>query len=192
MKKRVEDLLKDIDPSKTIDQVEDRVNAALITLRVEKAVIDDWDRFKMFLSECCHLFERRILNLPSQGTFDQDMYWTHCINLLNAEYGSSGPRTAFEKSRTGVEGGLYSVLKAMARRMADEYAAREIAARVGIFLAGLSADEELQACNSYIEEYGHLLPSELTEGSAARIKSNFARVLEAHPGLIRRIRKSFR
>ena len=192
MKKRVNDLLKDIDPSNIHEPLEDLVNEALNKIRVKEAVIDDWDRFKMFLSECCHRFECKILNLSYQKTFDEGMCWTHCIHLLNAEYGPSGPRAAFEKSRTGVEGGLYSVLKSMARSMADEYAAKEIAARVGMFLAGLSGDEEFEACDSYLEAYGHLLPPELTEGSAARIKSNFARVLEGHPGMIRRIRKGIR
>ncbi len=192
MKKSLNSLLQDIDPSRTLDPMEERLNEALTTLRVENPVLDDWDQFRMFLAKCYCNMERKALRISSEIAFDKDRCWTRCMDLLNAEYGPSGPRTAFEICRTGVEGGLYSVLKSMAKRMAHEYATKEIQARVGIFLVGLSVDEELETCNTYLEEYGHLLPHELTEESAARIKSNFARVLEAHPDMIRRIRKGFR
>ena len=41
----------------------------------------------------------------------------------------------------------------------------------------------------YISKHGHLLPSELVEGSAVRIRMFFIKVLEEHPRLIKNLRK---
>jgi hypothetical protein len=104
------------------------------------------------------------------------------------EYGTNGEKAAFEMVRTGSEGGLYAVLKAVARRMINEYAGNEISARISYFWENLSVDEQIEATEEYLGKYGHLLPSELTEGSAARIRANFIKVLEEHPNLIKRMR----
>jgi len=53
----------------------------------------------------------------------------------------------------------------------------------------LSVEEQLAASTEYLQKYGHLLPSELTEGSAARIRANLPKVLEEHPHLIQRLRQ---
>ena len=50
-------------------------------------------------------------------------------------------------------------------------------------------DEKFEVMGEYISKHGHLLPSELTEGSAVRIKMNFIKVLEEHPRLIKKLRK---
>ena len=104
-------------------------------------------------------------------------------------YGRSGEKAAFEFSRTGNEGGLYGVLKAVAMRIADDLSKNEIAARVNAFWRSHSPEEVLEASREYLARYGHLLPSELTEASAARIVANFPKVLENHPKLVQRLRR---
>jgi len=81
------------------------------------------------------------------------------------------------------------VLAANAMRIAEDMSETEIAARVNAFWQAHSADEVLDAAQQYLARYGHLLPSELTEGSAARIRANFVRVLENHPKLVQRLRR---
>ena len=46
-----------------------------------------------------------------------------------------------------------------------------------------------QASTEYLDKYGHLLPSEMTESSAARIRGGFFTVLENHPKLVQRLRR---
>jgi hypothetical protein len=104
------------------------------------------------------------------------------------EYGTNGEKAAFEMVRTGSVGGLYTVLKAVASRMIDDYAGNEISGRIRYFWENLSIDEQVEATEEYLGKYGHLLPSELTEGSAARIRANFIKVLEEHSHLIKRMR----
>jgi hypothetical protein len=72
--------------------------------------------------------------------------------------------------------------------MVDGYAGNEIAARISNFWETLSTDEKVAVSREYLGKYGHLLPPELTSGSAARIRANFLKVLEEHPGIMKRLR----
>ena len=90
-------------------------------------------------------------------------------------------------ARTGTEGGLYRVLRDMAQTMAADYAENELAARVNSYWNDLSTDEKLAAPDEYLRRFGHLLPSELTEGGAWRVRANFPTVLQEHSRLIQRL-----
>ena len=132
--------------------------------------------------------ENTTLRIRSGFSADPEIDWGRCYYLLVKEFGLNGEKAAFEMVRTGVEQGLYGVLRAIARRMIDEYSGNEIAARIATFWESLSTDEKLAASKEYLDKYGHLLPSELTSGSAARIRFNFLQVLKEHPGMMKRLR----
>jgi hypothetical protein len=187
MPTRLERLLETIDPARTLDEVSNRVDHAFNTFSSTEAVITNWDDFEAILARFfCHV-ENVILRIDR--SVDPGMDWGRSSQLLREEYGPSGDKAAFEMARTGAEGGLYAVLKTIARRMAEQYAGREISARISHFWNELSVDEQLAATTEYLEKYGHLLPSELTEGSAVRIRANFPRVLEEHPRILQRMRR---
>ena len=95
--------------------------------------------------------------------------------------------TAFEMARAGTERGLAGVLRRVAVTRAEQYAQDEITARVSRFWEDLSATAKLEAADEYLREYGHLLPSELTEKDAARVKMNFPKVLAEHPRMMQRL-----
>lgn len=42
-----------------------------------------------------------------------------------------------------------------------------------------------KAASQYLAEYGHLVPSELTENGAAQVKMDFPKVLAEHPRMMR-------
>lgn len=104
------------------------------------------------------------------------------------EYGPNGERAAFEIARTGAEGGIYTVLRAVAKQMLEEYSGNEITSKIIRFWEELSAGERQTATGEYLKKYGHLLPSELTEGDGVRVRANFLKVLQEHPHLIKRLR----
>jgi hypothetical protein len=90
-------------------------------------------------------------------------------------------------ARTGVGGGLYDLLRSVAMHVAEDYIKREIRAKVDAYLDKLSVDQQLRASSEYLAKYGHLLPSEMTEKTAARIRAEFHKVLEKHPWLLLKI-----
>lgn len=188
METKLDRLLNSIDPVRTQDQVSSRVDEAMNSFHVESGIIHQWEDYKVVLTNFfCHV-ENIVLRIYPPRRAAPDTDWGRCCQLIRQEYGPNGEKAAFEMIRTGSEGGLYAVLKAVAKRMIDTYAGNEISARINRYWQHLSTDEKIAAPQEYVRKYGHLLPSELTEGSAARILVNFTKVLEEHPNLIKRMR----
>ena len=185
---RLDRLLESIDPARTVDQVSARVDEALNSFRIKSGVTENWEEFRIILTRFYRHVENITLQIRSGFSPNPEIDWGLCCNLLLKEYGRNGEKTAFEMVRSGIEQGLYGVLKAVARRIIDEYSSNEIAARIASFWGGLSTDEKLEVCKEYLDKYGHLLPTELTNGSAARVKANFLQVLKEHPGIKKRLR----
>ncbi len=184
----LEQLLADIDPSRTYDQTFARADEAINTFRFRGAQITDWGAFGACLAEFFAHVEAKMLRLHPSPV-DMDFHGGRCAQLLRHIYGAGGAKAAFEMARTGNEGGLFAVLKTVALRMAEEYSENEISARVGQYWERLSVDEQISATTEYLEKYGHLLPSEMTEGYGARIRANFPKVLAQHPQVLRRTRR---
>jgi hypothetical protein len=182
-------LLDELDPDRTIEEAFRRADEAINSFPMWRAQIDNWSEFTHYLAEFVVHVESHILCLPRsvRGTFDFE--WGRAAGILMKIYGQSGEKTAFELARTGNELGLYGVLKAVAMRIADDLSKNEIAARVNAFWQSHSPEEVLEASTEYLARYGHLLPSEMTERSAARIRANFLKALENHPKLVQRLRR---
>ena len=184
----LEQLLADIDPSKTYDLTFARADDAINSFSGTTAQITDWDEFTKYMAEFTTHVEVKILQLHSWPE-DPDFYWGRCSTRLSHIYGPNGHKAAFEMTRTGNEGGLYAVLKAVALRMAEEYAEAWISTRIGNFMDKLTADEQFSVMDEYLKKYGHLLPSELTEGSAGRIRGDFRKALAQHPKILQKTRR---
>ena len=182
-------LLESIDHSRTYNQVLARVDEAVNNFAMHHAIIEDWDEYENFLTDFYRHIETVVLRMGSGVPDNREFYWGQCANLLNKAFGPSGFKAAFEMVRTGKEGGLYRVLKTVADLIAEKYAQNEIFARISLYWESLTLDEKLAAPDEYLSKYGHLLPAELTEGSAARLRANFPKVLEEHPKIIRQLRR---
>ena len=185
MATKLERLLESIDPTRVFNEKAARVDQAMNSFRITSGRIDRWDEFTETMARFyCHV-ENKILRIDRACSLEMD--WGRCSQLLEKEYGPGGFRAAFEIARTGNEGGLYGLLKAVAGGALDKYVGHEISAQVNHFWDGLSVDEKLSVMDEYLAKYGHLLPSELTEGGAFRIKANFTKVLEKHPLILQRL-----
>ena len=184
MQTKLDQLLASISPDRTITETYNRANDAINTFHAGPSIIDKWDDFAHCMARFLQRLDACILRLsgPVESSYDHYLAWFPTI-LIQA-YGPSGEKTAFECARTGNEQGLYGVLKAVAMRRAEEYSQNEITAKVGDYLAGLSVDQQHEACSEYISKYGYLLPSEITEANALRIRASFRQVLEKHPRML--------
>ena len=194
MKSQLDCLLDSIHPARTLEVISGRADEAINTFSTGAAGIADWEAFRECLVRFMRHVENHILGLPSDaaGDMDFDLHWGRCCHLLTREYGPNGDKAAFEMVRTGNEGGLYAVLKRIARSLSARSVDTEISARVQTYWDALSPEEQLAAGQEYLEQYGHLVPSELTENSAARIRANLPRVLREHPRLMQRLARTGR
>ncbi len=189
MSTKLERLLETIDPRRTLDDTSARVDRAVNTFSMPTARIERWIDFKACIIDFMHHVEATVLRARAEPEASLSFEWGRCVRLFMDLYGSNGEKAAFEMARTGNEGGLYAVLRRLARQIARQYGGNEVTARILHWWHGLTVDEQLDAPTEYIKKYGHLLPSELTEGSAARIRANFTKVLEEHPRLLQRMRR---
>jgi hypothetical protein len=188
MQTKLDKLLEFIDPEKNIVEIYNRANQAVNTCGINTALIGQWDQFRYCMAEFLRHLDFCILRLRKPIDVSSEYYWQRCTQVLFRVYGANGEKAAFEMARTGNESGLYGVLKAVAMQVAEDYSKKGISAKAITYWKGLSVDEQFDVCDEYIAKYGRFLPSEITEGSAARIKVNFIKVLEEHPRLVQRIR----
>ena len=189
MPTKLEQLLARIDPKVTLDKTSALADNAMNTFSFGSGQITDRKEFENCLTDFfCHADSNVLGVSKSFNSECRDFQWGRCGVLLSHIYGYNGENTAFDMARTGKAGGLYAVLKAIALRMAEEYAENEIGALIGEYWKKLTLDERFAASDEYLEKYGHLLPAEMTEGSAVRIRTNFPKMLAQHPEIIRKIR----
>ena len=192
MDSKLDDLLESIGHQRALDLTMARADQAINSFDATAVQITDWDAFRTCLARFYQHMETTVLCLSAPMNAPLEFYWGRCVRPLLAAYGINGEKAAFEMARTGAEGGLYVVLKAIAHQMAEEYAGNEISARILTYWNSLSVDEKLAAPREYLARFGQLLPGELTEGSAARIRANFPKVLEQHPRLMRDLSRTVR
>jgi len=185
----LERLLRELDPDRTIEPAFCRADEAVNSFRVERAQITEWNRFRDCMVRFVSHVESYVLRLRRPVLSPIDFEWDRATAVLVKIYGRNGEKAAFEMARTGNEGGLYRVLKAVAMRLAEDISKNEIASRVSVFWQNHTPAEVLAASQEYLDRYGHLLASELTEGSAGRLRVNFLKVLENHPEFVQRLRR---
>lgn len=189
MATKLDRLLESIDPARTIDKVSADVDRAVNSFTKRRATIDNWNEYQTYLADFCRHVEKEVLKYGSGVPEYREFYWTRCSNFLNRKYGPNGSKRAFELVKSGQDGGLYGILKTIAKMMAEEYSYKEVSARISHYLNALSTDEQLAATEEYLQKHGNLLPSEFKEGSAVLLKVHFRRVLEEHPKTIQRMRR---
>ena len=188
MQTALDELLDSIRPEKTIVETFNRANEAINTFHADSALIEDREEFKDCMAEFARHIDRHILRIQNPLDESCDYYWSQFVEpVFRGIYGPSGVKTAFEMARTGNDGGLYGLLGSVAMHMAEGYAKREIQARVNAYWGRLTIDQQLEASSEYLAKYGHLLPSEMTEASAARIRADFGKVLQKHPWLLKKL-----
>lgn len=186
---KLDRLLKFIHPSITIEQILSRVHLALDTFPKGSISIRSFDDFKMLVTRFYGHVEMRVLQIRSSYIPNPEIYWGRCHRILCNEYGPNGIIAAMDISLSGAEGGVYAVLKTIAFQQIKHYSNTEITAKVVKFWECLSLEERLAVIDEYLEKYGWLLPSELKESNAARLRMNFIKVLIGHPNIISEMRK---
>ena len=190
MPTKLEQLLAKIDPKVTLDKTSVLADNAMNTFSFGSGQIADRKEFENCLTDFfCHVDSNVLVLSKSFNSEHRNFQLGRCGVLLSHIYGHNGENMAFDMARTGKSGGLYAVLKAIALRMAEEYAENKIGALIDDYWKKLTLDEQFATPDEYLEKYGHLLPSELIEGSAVRIRANFPKVLEKHPQILQNFRR---
>ena len=192
MATELDKLLPSISPDKVLVETFNRANEAINTFPIKTAQINKWEEYTYCMGEFLRHIDRHSLGLFMPIEASPDFYWSLCVRVLVQVYGSNGEKVGYEMARTGKDGGVCGLLRAVAMHVAEGYAKTEIQARVNAYLDSLTVDQEVKASAEYLDKFGRLLPSEMTEASAARIRADFHKVLVKHPWLLMKIRDAGR
>ncbi len=185
MASKLELLLEQIDPSRTINANEKLINEAAARYYRGNNNVDSFDDIKPCLAEIFRALENAVLQLGDNYEMNASFDSSRALYLLNREYGSE--QTVYNIMLSGAEGGINRILKTLARLLAENYSDNEINARVNDYLSSLSVDEQLAATDEYLNKYQDLLPQAIRE-EPYRIKPQFRQVLVDHPRMLKRYR----
>jgi len=113
------------------------------------------------------------------------------MQVLDQIYGGRGSVAAFRIAQSGVEGGLYGVLKKVGEASAQKYTEKHIDYEVGRFVDELMQDYSVfeATVDEYVRKYGRILPPEAIANGAIQLKFNFTKTLKNHPYLVKRMRE---
>jgi len=189
MQTKLDHILGEIDPSRTIDPVQRRVDEAVERLPKPWALAPDHPSVRDFLTRLFVHVECAALCIRSNREPHPTMDWSRCCNLLKKRYGPEAEYVAIQRALQGHDGGLTGVVRDLAALMAEEYAQNEINSKVTHLWNRLTVDEKLEASKEYVRKFGHLLGSDITGGGAARLRAFFPKFLEQHPGLLTKLRR---
>jgi len=185
MTTKLESFLKDISPEETIERTQAAASSALNSISTHRPKIDTWDEFKELMAEFYCLVESNMIGLEKPRSMNLSMDWGRCSTLLFNKYGHGGDWTAFNIAQSGVEGGLYAVLKYVAESLAQQFSTNWIGVRIGEFWDNLSHEERLAVPLEYLEKYRHILPQEILEQNPSLFAIKFYRFLKHHPQMIK-------
>jgi len=189
---RLEAFLQTIDPDRTLDEVQRRADEALNSFPARAATVNDWRVFEAVLTAFyCHL-ENHVLRLRTPRGPNRFMDSGRSFHILIHEYGPDGDKVAYQLAQTGMEGGLYGILKTIANSVVKKYGDNEILARIADFIDRLTPDEMMDCANEYFAKFKHLLPPEFADDQGLRVKIAFHKVLAEHPRMLQRFRRSAR
>jgi hypothetical protein len=191
MTTKLERLLDRIHPSRTIDEISRRVDRAIESFPVRKSSVSTYSEFEDLLGRFCAHIMKRVLSHPDGELSEADATTGQILasEVLTKIYGSSGHHAAFEMARSGTGGGLYGVLKELGKHMAEDFARRGIGARVSEYWDSLTTEEKITAGEEYVKRYRRLIPPELLEQGAVRLRGYLWKTLEEHPWVLHRLRQ---
>ena len=186
---RLQRLLANIEPIP--DRMALRVAQAANDFELRAVVLNDRQLYEQQLAQFyCHL-ECAILGIadrPASLNFDLQ----RCLTLIQRKYGHNTRAAVFDVVRTGVAGGLPDVLRSVADQYSREQTENLIGMTVESYWKHRTPAQLLADMDEYVCRYRSLLPSEMREKGAVRIKGEFRALLKQHPFAIRDVRRSTR
>ena len=187
MSEKMDKLLAEITPEKTLDVYEERMSNVLNRFPFPAGPLNDREAFEVEIARLEHRFMFSARATPPNLEADEiPFHRSHGLSRLLDCFGPDGDRLAFEMARTGIDGGFRAVAKAMADNAAHQFATAIIGCRVYDYWDSLTVDERVAATYEYSNRIRYMLhqgliPSIYTQPQAA---------LGRYPHLIRRFRQA--
>lgn len=188
---QLDELLDRIDPRKTIDRGNALLDEALNSYPFAKSQVQNQAEFMKICGDFYWHVESTLLDLGPSISPNDKMKQGFALGLLCDIFGKQNTDAAYQIARSGVEGGLFGVLRKMGEAMAKKHVDTQIAVEVSEFINRLMKNlpEYHATAKEYAQKYGQLLPREAREDNAIDIAISFGKILNSHPYMVKRMRE---
>jgi hypothetical protein len=188
---RLDDLLKEIDPRKTIDGFGRILDRAINSYERSSSTINDYHELMEELGHFYWHLESEFLGVGDEVNPGSEWNEGMCGRVLEESFGRNYRTTVLEMARSGVGGGLREIYRKIGEVMSGKWAQKKIDYEVIQFQNEAIGDFDLfeKSVREYANRYGHLLPRDLTEKDNCNLKIKFFQVLNSHPYMIKRMRE---
>ena len=190
MRSRMDELLRKIDPSKTIGLRKQKMDLALMQYTYGSGEFRNFNEFCSYLARFYCNIESVCISRRIPVNVKMDYF--RCAQILIEEYGPKGEQIAFEMVNTGVDGSLYSILNLIAGKTVHNYSRNIVRSHVDKFIRSLSFNQKLEAAEEYKRRFRQLLPPAYVNSNIALLTANLEKILEEHPFQIQRLHRRFR
>ena len=188
------ELLRKIDPSKTIDLYQSRLDKAINSFHVPKPSFENYEELLNYLGEFYWHVECILGDYGEKLRNDKKMLDYNkgfCTDIFYDHYGGYFKVTTLEMAKTGLHGGLKQLLKEIGEFLLEKRIDSSISSPVSTFVNEKMKDvkEYRKIIDEYANIYGHLLPPKMLEDDCVRLYTEFYDVLKKHPYMIKHMRE---
>jgi hypothetical protein len=189
MRSNLKQLLEKIDYRNLFEEDQRRVDHVLTRYRSVKNTIGNYNEFQDCLINFVSQIYSAIINVPKAfDTANRSIMYDLALTFLKSKYPRNTERTLYEIMHSGSEGGVYRILKTLAKIMSEKIYQDGIEYHVALYLNEMDFEEKEAAVKEYIKEYGSILPGNYQRDPIS-IMISFDKVLQQHPIMMKRLRE---
>lgn len=187
MASKLKQLLDKIDYKNLFAADEIRVERILTEYRSKRNTVEDYDEFKKCLVDFVSRIYSAILNAPNAFENANDIFmYGLSLKFLKTKYPVNTEITVYEIMHSGAEGGVYHILKILAKIMTDQIYKDGIEHYISIYLDELNFEEREAAVKEYLKEFKDILPTNY-KNDPTMVLISFEKVLQEHAYMMKRL-----
>lgn len=187
MTENLDVLLRDLDPSRTLDDADAKRDHFLQTLPLARWRVDEWHEYTTALAIMYRHCENVRWGCVPPLPVDPDADWFSAADLLCRIYGNDGVGIAFGMAKFGEEGGLAGIARAMAAQLIIPRTRDRIEGLVANYFYETPPEAVYEDIRDYIRQHHAFLPAAVTQANPASLYHEFRKLLCQHPHMLRGI-----
>ena len=191
MDTQLERLLDSIDPQRTADGLQQRADRVFNAFTLSSARARSGSEVRDILVRFWRKMRAGVLDIDEAYLPRDDQHdWDRCQEILRRIYKRpDGWKAAAEFATTGIDGGLYGVLKRFANQLVLDRVREVVSQGVQSLWWRIPFERRLSIIAEYLKVYRRVLPPQLRDRGAADLHESFPKILTEHPFTIRPFRR---
>lgn len=188
---RLKQLLDSIDPQRTADGLQQRADRVFNAFTLSSARARSGSAMRDILVRFWRKMRAGVLDIDEAWLPRDDQHdWDRCQEILRRIYRRpDGWRVAAEVATTGVDSGLYGVLRRVANQIVLDRVRELVSQGVQSLWWRIPFETRLSIIAEYLQAYRPVLAPHLRDRDPAELHDSFPTILMEHPFTVRHFRR---